>query len=732
MFRETNKKKYLATLMAVSWLFSGFARAEPGDRTPSVGFSSRGLEKISVSFSRDQKRSYKGKRLQGNVLLDLNQMDNWDRISRIFRLSEGGKSFLLKNGFLMVDDTPRSGDMIKVYGILKREGIPIFVTSDSVLHLLHLQFVQALVEIEERHLIPRLREISRAMLEDARKAFETTKGALKEAARRNVAFFSVGLKLQDPEAFVPKSVEKDVIGEIQNIENHRGFSRSNIFKYREDFSQYVPRGYYARNEALKNYFKAMSWYGRMGFLLKGGLISRDDAEVQTLQACLIAASLPRVRIGERTAAEIWKSIYAVTGFFVGSADDLTPVDYRKAMEEAGIDTFRMALNENRDILLEVKAKLAGLDRPKIFGGTGDCVMRPPITKEKVERCLGEMQGMRLMGQRFIPDSYVFQNLVNLTYTANKSPFTMVRSHGASIRGFPRGLDLMALLGSNRAKQILRFEGDADYKGYDAAFNSLEKKFGRIETTKWTQNLYWNWLYSLKSLLMETPGKGHPLFMQTDAWREKQLHTALASWAQLRHDTILYAKPSYTPTAAMPVKEAGPPGSVEPLPELYARLRDFTLRMEKNLLAWGVLEDLVRKRLRFLGKILDRLVQISRNELKGEALSGRDLEFIRDFGELLEGATRGIGRKGKRTLTIADVHTDLNSGEVLEEGVGYVNPMLVVLRRPDGGMVLGAGPVFSYYEFKWPMTDRLTDEKWDEMLHLGKGPERPLWIQALMN
>ncbi len=38
-----------------------------------------------------------------------------------------------------------------------------------------------------------------------------------------------------------------------------------------------------------------------------------------------------------------------------------------------------------------------------------------------------------------------------------------------------------------------------------------------------------------------------------------------------------------------------------------------------------------------------------------------------------------------------------------------------------------GAVFSYYEFKWPMKDRLTDERWQAMLKKGsKRPELPTW------
>ncbi|GAI43997.1 unnamed protein product [marine sediment metagenome] len=38
----------------------------------------------------------------------------------------------------------------------------------------------------------------------------------------------------------------------------------------EDYSQYVPRGHYTRNEKFKKYFKTMMWYGRIDFKLKPG------------------------------------------------------------------------------------------------------------------------------------------------------------------------------------------------------------------------------------------------------------------------------------------------------------------------------------------------------------------------------------------------------------------------------------------------------------------------------
>jgi len=42
-----------------------------------------------------------------------------------------------------------------------------------------------------------------------------------------------------------------------------------------------------------------------------------------------------------------------------------------------------------------------------------------------------------------------------------------------------------------------------------------------------------------------------------------------------------------------------------------------------------------------------------------------------------------------------------------------------------------GGVFSYYEFPWPMSDRLTDETWREMLSTGHTPPRPQWTGSFI-
>jgi hypothetical protein len=108
------------------------------------------------------------------------------------------------------------------------------------------------------------------------------------------------------------------------------------------------------------------------------------------------------------------------------------------------------------------------------------------------------------------------------------------------RGLPKGLDFMAAMGSEEAYTILKDMGENQYANYDTQMTKVRKEIGGLQTDSWTQNLYWSWLYALQPLL-EPKDAQYPSFMRTQAWTRKDLHTALGSWTELKHDTILYAK-----------------------------------------------------------------------------------------------------------------------------------------------------------------------------------------------
>jgi hypothetical protein len=689
---------------------------------------------------------------------------NFDEFYSKIPLDEDALCLLEENGFVVISNpfNKEEESITLPYKSLKRQNIPIFITSDSLLHLYHIQFDETLRQIEEREFYDTIWTLSMELLNESIGDYTSYNGELKEASRRNVAYFAVGLSLLEPredqlcledwkcrdpgfasayfdhtdmERYrfeVPDFVKSEVEAELSLIEKHESVSASPIFTYNEDYSQYVPRGHYTRSEKLKNYFKAFMWYGRMSYILKGGcpdcLVSDQDAKLQTMGASLIASELA----DKEVLKDKWDRIYTVTAFYVGLSDDLGPYEYIAALNSVFNGKFEPdELTEEN--IGKLKSNLAEYRAPRIYGGTGDCDIPPPFTSEQADQCLENTKGFRLMGQRFIPDSYIFSNLVG-AYTGvyqgdqEPKPFTTVISGaGTEIRGFPRGLDLMALLGSDRARELLDMLDDSNYTSYDDAYRRLENEFDSFNETEWNKNLYWCWLYTLKQLLKDF-GVGYPTFMQTEAWQEKELTSALASWTELRHDTILYAKQSYTmKTTAIQVPTVEKPvvGYVEPVPEFYNRLLALTRMTNSGLASMNVLDNASSNRLGHLETILARLVELSAKELANEELTEADYEFIDDFGAELNAVISEVDDKAKKTTIIADVHTDGNTGQVLEEGVGYVDLIVVAYKVPDGRILIGTGPVMTYYEFKQPMQDRLTDEKWREKLR-SEPPERPEW------
>ncbi len=670
-----------------------------------------------------------------------------DGLNRVFDI-EGISDLISQNGFAIIPGTsiqwdPNADDIVEAYRFIKKNDIPFFVTTDTVLHLYHVQFDETLREIEEREFVGDMKDLTAVLLEDALSLYNQLNGDLKEAARRNVAYLSVANKLIDPNATIETLVEEPVLAELAKIDAHQGFANSDIFIYPEDYSQYVPRGHYTTREALKRYFRTMMWYGRMAFLLKGSeswgpmgeaLISVYDAKIQTLQAMLLARSLQDVKVDQRTGLDIWDRLYTVTAFFVGQADDLTPYDYLWALDQVFEGNYTLEDLTKDDNLFALKLELATLPSPKIYGGTGSIAIDPAtVTPETLDKALDKTKGMRLMGQRFIPDSYMFQNLVYPAVTSYNGdptqwPFSATFN---GVRGYPRGLDVMALLGSNKALNILIDQGETNFYGYWQQFGMLKDEFDNTSVTDWNANLYWSWLYSLKALLEDLP-EGYPNFIRTDTWQRRSLQAALASWTELRHDTILYAKQSYTyVTVGGRTTTIPSPGYVEPIPVFYGQLLALTRMTRLGLSDMNVLSKQATNRLTDLEDLLKHLAEISIKELTNESLSEIDLVFIKEIAGSLEDLIGDIEEDGLKTTLVADVHTESNEAMVVEEGVGKIDFIVTACPTPDGTIFLAVGPVLSYYEFKHPMNDRLTDEAWREMLDTGQTPDRPKWLAPLL-
>jgi hypothetical protein len=633
--------------------------------------------------------------------LDLSGVANLD----LFGFSDAQKELLEENGFVVVPDPYR--EFFPLYQSVHGQQKPLFITTDSVLHVYHLLFDKVLRTAEEEFFFADLLALTRGMLWAAQDQFQALQGtSLEEAARRNVAYFAVALKLLDPETDVPAEVRQEVETELAHIDAHEGFLESTILPgYEEDYSQYVPRGHYTRNETRQRYFKAMMWYGRINFRLK-----EPD---ETRSALLIAQALSRVEIEGEPASHLWERIYEPTVFFVGATDDLNIYNFQNLMAEIyGTVPEDPAAFTDDDLLASFIEAARELPPPQINS------MWVWVSEDREEAT----QGFRFMGQRFVIDAYVFQQLIYRNVDG---------------RFLPKGLDVLSAMGSDEAYNLLDEMGETQYPGYVEQMDKVRGEIAALEIDSWTQNLYWSWLYSLRSII-EVNDERYPAFMHSRAWLHKDLHTALGSWTELKHDTILYAKQAYAELTAMP-PQAPVRGYVEPNPEAYARLAALTRMTLNGLGQRDLLSKDDRDSLEYLEELLLSLKTIAEKELSGENLTEDEYYLIESYGDTLEGLTVAAADKPEpggsvdeeEAAVVADVATDPNSGQVLEEAVGKVFEIYVIVEM-EGRLALTQGGVFSYYEFAWPMSNRLTDESWREMLDNGQAPARPAWTASFVS
>ncbi len=596
---------------------------------------------------------------------------------------------LKNNGFVVV---PGWYDQFyDVYKHCKENNIPVFVTTDCVLHTYHILYDYTLRILETEHFSEDLLVLTQKMVDVSLKYYKETGDA---AALKNAAYFCVAQHLLDESFSVPADVRNTVSKELDLIKRHEGFSESPIFGYAEDYSQYVPRGHYTRSEELKKYLKAMMWYGRIMFRLQ--------SEKETLQALYMVKG-----VKDTDTLDLWDRIYKPTVFFVGKTDDLTIFEYDALAEGIYGEHYTVSdLQDTQKLNLFIDKAREQRD-PRINSAWVK-------DTEEVEE---ETRGFRFMGQRFIPDSYMFQQLVYDKVGTQSDP-----------RLFPKGLDVMAVLGSERALTYL--ESERQYTNYKGQMERLRTEFSLLDQPVWTQNLYWTWLYCLLPLLEEKDSR-YPLFMQSHAWTDKELNTALGSWSELRHDTILYAKQSYTlGITAMLTPPQLTKGYVEPNPYVYARLASLARMMKQGLEVRDLLLPEYSRKLETLEQLLLQLKTISEKELSGEDLTEKEYQTIWNIGHILKSLVtfgKAVESEADRsTAVVADVHTDPTTGQVLEEGVGCVFEMFVAVKI-EGRILIAEGGVFSYYEFLQPMNQRLTDEEWQTM----ERPPLPEWTSRFI-
>ncbi len=642
---------------------------------------------------------------------DLSNIDNlWQ-----FYLDDAMKEKLAENGFVVCGAAER--EFFQIYEIDRYEQIAHFVTVDSLMHTYHLYFSYLLKNIEKTYLSENIYELSSRMLDDSVAQYEKLKGSEWEsAAKRNVAFFNVGMKLLDDSTVINEEAADLTQYELDCIGRADMISESQITGEMEDYTQYIPRGYYEGDDELERYFKAMMWYGRIHFEQRNEELDRS--------ALLISQALS----DDEEAYGLWESIYAVTSFFAGASDDLGVCDYEPVIAEVYGDGVKVEdLAGNIDAFTRFHEITGTLTPPQINS--------VPIGEGEDN----EILGFRFMGQRFTIDGAIMQKLI----------FSEVRENGnGDKRMLPDVLDVPAALGSDLALRILEENGAAEYAGYSENMTRLRESLSQEKEALWSASLYAGWLNTLRPLL-EVKGEGYPMFMQSEEWQKKDLECFAGSFTELKHDTVLYTKQVLAEMGGGGYEqEPDDRGYVEPEPVVYARFVDLTDKTAQGLKQYGMLGDAEEENLTRLSYMAGQLLEISMKELRDEVLTDEEYEFIRNYGGNIEhfwyesvkeesGREESVEAQEFPAAVVVDIATDPN-GEVLEAATD-VPSLIYVIVKVDGKLKIARGSVYSFYQFRWPMEDRLTDSKWQQMIGVIQGEdgtynfdnpvEKPEWTKS---
>ncbi len=613
------------------------------------------------------------------------------------------RELLIKNGFAV-----RGGgrdEFFEVYEDNRYFYFPSFITVDSLMHTYHLYFAYLMKCTEKEYIADALKTLSTKMLEQSAAQYSALKGTKWEnAALRNLEFFYIGAYLQDETVAAPiqdKAFADTVTAELAKIQSASGIDMCALTEMMEDYTQYKPRGYYDGDEQLEQYFRAMMWYGRIPFSLEG----EDDVR----SACLMSSALA-------SDDEIWKKIYSITSFFAGASDDI------------GYDKFAGVMGQCYGGIPDA-AGLAGDDAS--FGKLMAAVkeLDPPAVNS-IPVYEGEdpvIPSFRFMGQRFTIDAAIMQKLV----------FSAVgEDSNGGRRYLPDTLDVPAALGSETALSILKEQGDTEFENYTKNLDEAKAHFNNSDQSIWNASLYSGWLNTLRPLF-EKKGDGYPFFMQNDEWSKRNLECFAGSFAELKHDTILYSKQVM---AEMGGGYDDPPddrGYVDPEPEIYSRFIFLAKKTKEGLKSLGMLSSRSEENLDRLDEIATTLMQLSEKELKAESLTDDEYEWIRCYGGYIEhfwdevnnpdASQDRVYPENVPCPVVADIATDPN-GTILEVGTGYAHTMYVVFPI-DGELHVGSGSVYSFYQFTSDIDKRLTDEEWRQILKGGYLNDNWEWVET---
>jgi len=696
------------------------------------------------------------------LLLKNNKLDEFRPVTGLKDLSKEVCSNLEENGVVLqyapIKKKLYSEELIGYYkGILSDYFLPMFITTDLVSHSQHLVFDRMLQYTEQKYFSPRLLELCNSFIA----AMEKDSDVPENVKALAIKYFQVPQLILRTNP-VEKTREKgwsyenyweeefnreellaeypeDVIGDYNQIVNASG-NRTVIFETTENFSQYKPRGHYTKNPVLENYFRANLWFGRIHFTIASSeenyLTGEECAKMEPVAMFIVNTVKKNPELYLQ-----WSNVFDPITALIGESDDLGFNEVLPLWQAQGVEDFSSWASDKEKLSDFVKLCHEKLRPPAI---SSNSIIYGP-SEETGEDSTPPM-GWRFLGQRFTYDSYIHS-----------------KSALPEVRGLVRGLDVMKVLGSKTAETLL---SQTDYKepetdgngvapiGYNGGaklktvLDGLQKDVENFPEDYWTKTYYNNVLSMVKAQAGFETGAGF-YFTQFPMWNIKSLVSAHSTWAELRHDTILYVKQYAAEKGGdgdyVTFRSQFPDYAVnyiEPNIDFWLTGYESVENLKRIFELYNLLDNRSSRALELLSTIYEKVIPIVYAECQDQEIDYTSNMWIRTVPSILDEAVVVMECTGNVNdfnaddpsqyymAGIADVYTNNDANVCLEVGVGRALKIYVPLNDHNGKRI-AVGFMPSYVEFYQDGNNRLTDEEWKAMIYPDKDYEdkMPSWEQT---
>ena len=681
---------------------------------------------------------------ESNINVNYQDIFYFDSIDTKYSLTDYEKSLLHDHGFMVSQrlSRPSIGEILLD---IHHNDLPVFVSTDAILYAYHVSYDRILREVELGYLISKVTDILMSMknsFPQLNLTYSSVPGMSQSLL--DVDFYiTVGLKLIGQNVnpyFTQNTVKVDTF--YNRAMEASGFTSDTLFSANcvaHDWSQFKPRGHYDSDDypQLRLYFRTMTWLGRIEMYLIKPTLGSPDCEPQTfedIQRQIIDANLVYELMNMSNAYNDYEDAENVIRFFVGNQDNVTLDNLNYLRTAVQVNSASQLLDSLKVVEYQDTLSNQSFAYQLILS---QILMGNPIAGDSVVPA----SSFLLFGQRYVDDSYVTGSVVydRITYMGQRI-----------CRLFPSALDPMYALGNNAAAQLLIPELDTYHYALNLA--ALRYLFDSFPPDYWNSTMYKIWLKTIKALNPPEERSDLPEFMKTAAFWQEKLNTQLASWAELRHDNLLYAKQSYTgyPVCSYPYSY------VEPFPDFYATLKEAgqsgynyfqNIQFLDNDIKQNILDYF--SNLQFT---CDTLKSICEKELSDAPLSTEESNFLKNmmFQETTYTGTEYNGwypalvyqdnaynHEGLMSANyiVADVHTTpadcegVFMGWVTHVGTGPFDAGVFIAKIPGGEDCAFIGPVLSYRQYVTTGLLRLTDDEWSSQYMFSS--MRPDWVNLYL-